>query len=88
MIKKYLLIICLLLGLFSNKIYSIEFLYWYDEANKISLWMHEYSNVYQSFIYTESPSPEAQKQILTGRIIVVFFSKTKQNRIVCFYSRA
>jgi hypothetical protein len=45
---------------------------WYDEFREIPIWESGYSVEHQSPIYSESPHPHARKQVLTGRIIIVF----------------
>lgn len=59
-------------------------LFWYDEAKKIHLWQHGYSDEYQSSIYSESPNPNATKQVLTGKIIVVFVDPINENELQNF----
>ncbi len=63
---------------------SEQTLFWYDEARKINLWQHGYSAQHQSFIYAESPSPKAVKQVLTGRIIIVFLNQKNDEELQSF----
>jgi len=59
-------------------------LFWYDETRKINLWLHGYSAEHQSFIYSESPSPKAAEQVLTGRVIIVFFQPKNESQLISF----
>ncbi len=78
-INKILLLLLLLLP--STVMSSEQFLFWYDETRKINLWQHGYSAEHQSFIYSESPSPKSAKQVLTGRIIIVFFQQKNEDAL-------
>jgi len=77
-------LLLLLLLLPSTAMSSEQFLFWYDETRKINLWQYGYSAKHQSFIYTESPNPEAAKQVLTGRIIIVFFQPKNESQLISF----
>jgi hypothetical protein len=45
---------------------------WFDGEATVRLWKQGHSAEHHSPIYTESPSSQARKQVLTGRIIVEF----------------
>jgi hypothetical protein len=81
---KYLLAAWFFMFLPLKAISGEEALFWYDEEIKINLWVHGYSTKHESSIYSESPNPKATKQVLTGRIIIVFSHKITEDELQIF----
>ncbi|MCF6204655.1 MAG: hypothetical protein L3J59_13470 [Methylococcaceae bacterium] len=64
-----------------------ETLFWYDQDRKITLWKNDYNIKHESYIYTESPSTHARKQVLTGKIIITFPIAKKSEELSDFSIR-
>lgn len=60
---------------------------WFDGEVSVRLWRQGHSAEHRSPIYAESPSPQARKQVLTGRIIVEFKAPPPDSGLAAFAQR-
>ncbi len=70
---RYYLLNIFIIGFFSTPISCAENqAFWFDGSRQIGLFNQGYSAQNASPIYTESSPKNPQRQVLTGRIIVIF----------------
>lgn len=60
---------------------------WFDGDTPLRLWRQGYSIEHKSPIYSESPSQQAARQVLTGRIIVQFRRIPADDELLLFSQR-